>query len=79
MPACSKSTLESLNRKYHWCPVNNISNFGNYTWNKNFTEGDFTLKGWPIERSRDPKIYINLENLTVMDFHTCEKGNNFHF
>ena len=74
IPASKTKTLKDIKHKYYWCPVNNISNFGNYTWNEKFTEGDIRLKSWPAEKSRDPKMYINLEKFVVMDFCTCEKG-----
>ena len=48
-----------------------------YTWDKQ-DQGDnrqsFTLEGWPPDRSRDPKNYINLANFTVLDIDGCEKG-----
>ena len=73
----SNITVKNIRETYHWCPINNISNYGSYTWNKNPTDDDVTLEGWPPGKSRDPKNYINLENFIIMDFRTCEKGSFF--
>ena len=48
-----------------------------YIWDKQ-DQGNkkqsFILEGWPPDRSRNPRNYINLENFTVLDIDGCEKG-----
>ena len=69
-----------LVKKDAWCPGNitiNDTNLKMYIWDKK-DQGNkkqsFILEGWPPDRSRDPRNYINLENFTVLDIDGCEKG-----
>ena len=70
--------------EFHRSLGNPTKNLGNYAWDiqsvktdTNTSNNTLILEGWPPDRSRDPKKYIDLKSFIVMDFNKCERGTTF--